>query len=392
MSPRALGWLPSAGVPVELEQLRALWRERDPASDLAQALQTRLSAYQVVLRASGRDALALLLESAARESGRDEVVVPAYTCYSVPAAAVSQGLRVRLVDVGASGQIDPDALARLPLERACAVVVCNLFGIAEPVAPIRALAERHGALAIDDAAQAFGAVAADGAAGARGHAGLLSFGRAKPLSGLGGGALVLQQWPGALHAALDPAPARARALLRAAAYNAALHPLVFRLLASIPALGIGETHFDCEFGRGPIDSAAVALAASALPHADAAADARAERAAEIALRLHERTSLRALLPPAGARAVFPRLFALAPDGVSRDAALAALRRVGAGATSMYPCSLARVRALEAERVGAAECPGADALAARLLTLPAHEGLSGPRLEAAVAAVARVCPR
>lgn len=391
MSRSALGWLPSAGVPVELEQLLGVFRERDPARELCRGLRERLCASEVQLRASGRDALACLLGSAARHSGRSEVVIAAYTCFSVPAAALAQGLHVRLVDVDASGQIDLAALAALPLERACAIVVSNLFGIAEPVAPVRALAERHGALVIDDAAQAFGASAADGAAGARGHAGVLSFGRGKPLSGLGGGALALQHWPAGVEAEACVLPSRGRALLRAAAYNLALQPLVFRLLASIPALGVGETRFEPGFRRGAIDAAAVALVASALPQADAAADRRAARARQIAVQLSQRSSLRPLLPPVGTRAVFARLFALAPDARARDAALAALRSVGAGATAMYPSSLARVPGLSASLVGERACPAADALAERLLTLPAHEGLSGRRLDAAMDALAAVCP-
>jgi dTDP-4-amino-4,6-dideoxygalactose transaminase len=392
MKRAALGWLPSAGTPIDAAQLLALFRERDPARELVRGLRERLSASEISLRASGRDALACLLESAARQSGRGEVVVPAYCCYSVPAAAAAAGLRVRLVDVGEGGQIDTAALAALPLERACAIVVCNLFGIAEPVATLRALGERHGALVIDDAAQAFGAAAADGIAGARGHAGVLSFGRGKPLSGLGGGAFALTDWPERIPSEAAELPSRARALLRAALYNLALRPLAFRMLASIPALGIGETHYETGFRRGAIDASAVALAACALPHASAAADCRAARARKLAACLSERSSLAPLLPPVGARGVFPRLFALAPDPSARNAAIRALRRVGAGATAMYPESLDRLEALASARIGDAECPGARALAARLITLPTHEGLSGSRLERALDALALACPR
>ena len=50
--------------------------------------------------------------------GRDEVLVPAYTCFSIPASAVAAGLCVRLVDVTLSGRIDAKALDPLPLEGA----------------------------------------------------------------------------------------------------------------------------------------------------------------------------------------------------------------------------------------------------------------------------------
>ena len=63
--------------------------------------------------------------------------MPAYTCYSVPAAVVAAGMRVRLVDVDSRGCIDRDDLARQPLESTAAVIVCNLFGLAEPIRDIR---------------------------------------------------------------------------------------------------------------------------------------------------------------------------------------------------------------------------------------------------------------
>ena len=168
-------------------------RARDPAVPLCEGLRALLGfgpEVPVALLASGREALRVAFEELARRSGRREVLVPAYTCYSVPAAAAAAGLRVRLVDVDSGGQLDPEALGRLPLERAAALVVCNLFGIAEPLGAVRELTAEAGIAIIDDAAQALGASGPDGPAGGRGDAGVLSFARGKPLSALGGGALV----------------------------------------------------------------------------------------------------------------------------------------------------------------------------------------------------------
>ncbi len=179
-------------------------------------------------------------------------MLPAYTCFSVPAAAVAAGLRVRLVDVTAEGRIDAEALAKLPLERAAAVVACNLFGFAEPLAPIARATREAGARLVDDAAQAFGAEASDGKAGGRGDLGILSFGRGKPLSALGGGALVVEQTGGAEPGPQPTPGGRLRALASALAYDAALSPRVFGWLAAVPGLGIGETPFEPQFARGGI--------------------------------------------------------------------------------------------------------------------------------------------
>ena len=97
---------------------------------------------------------------------------------------------------------------------------------------------------------------------------MLSFGRSKPLSALGGGALVWKHRP-------DPIPddltlrgrtgpgsscaTRRRHALRAAAYDLARVPAVLRVLAAIPALGIGTTVYDPGFRQGPIQGASSGL-------------------------------------------------------------------------------------------------------------------------------------
>ncbi len=377
----ALGWLPSAGVPITPRQLLRVLRTRDPEGRLFDGVAAHLGVQRVSLRASGRDALRCVLASASRHTGRDEIVLPAYTCFSVAAAAVASGLRVRLVDVTEDGRIDRKCLETLPLERTAAIVVCNLFGLAEPIANTLTLAHAAGVLVVDDAAQAFGALGVDGPAGGRGDIGILSFGRGKPLSGLGGGAIAWNTWPAELPDPRPAEPARAMAALRAAAYDVALAPPVFHALSRIPALGIGETHFDVDFARGPIDPGAMALAAATLPSAGVAADARAAEALRLADRLAP-CGLRPIMAIDGARGVYPRFFGLAPDAAARDAALAALRPIGAGATAMYPTALDQVPGLRPHLCGVEDYPGARDLAARLLTLPSNGGLRANRLRKA----------
>ena len=108
-----------------------------------------------------------------------------------------------------------------------------------------------------------------------GEVGLLSFGRGKPLSALGGGALAWGDSNGAIPA---PPPAAARRLAgvaRALAFDLALQPALFRCLASVPSLGIGETRFDPDFARGGIDGASLCLAAALVPDLERARQDRA---------------------------------------------------------------------------------------------------------------------
>ena len=67
---------------------------------------------------------------------------------------------------------------------------------------------------------------------------------------------------------------------------------------------------------------------------------------------------------------------------ARDAALAALRPIGAGATAMYPTALDQVPGLRPHLCGVEDYPGARDLAARLPTLPSNGGLRANRLRKA----------
>jgi dTDP-4-amino-4,6-dideoxygalactose transaminase len=316
--------------------------------------------------------------------GRDEIWVPGYTCFSIPAAAVAAGLRVRLVEIGLDGRIDLDALTRMPLERAAALVISNLFGVPEPVTTLREILNDRGVALVDDAAQSLGARSAEGPVGGRGEVGVLSFGRGKPLSALGGGALA---WTGSNGPADLPAPARPlSALFRAAVFNLALLPPVFRWLSRIPALGIGETRYDPKFEQGSIDGASLCLAAAVLPGFESANRARARRATASAERIAAETGFSPLVSSEQAEAVYPRLGILAPNATARDEALCALTPIGA--TKMYPSALDAIDALRPSLAEAPNTPVAREFAARLLTLPTSAALSGERVEFALRTLRR----
>jgi perosamine synthetase len=384
--PRRLSRLPPIGGPIGWSEVWAGLRSSNPDEPLRRQLQDLLGAEVITLHASGREALRVALTRLAEQGGRNEVIVPAYTCFSVPASVVAAGLRVRLVDVTSAGWIDPDALARLPLERAAAIVVSNLLGVAEPIEPLRPSLRAAGVALVDDAAQCLGACAPEGPIGARGDVGLLSFGRGKPLSALGGGALAWSRRSDAPNPATKVSPRRLLALLRVVAYDLALVPWMFRTVSGLPFLGIGETHYDPGFRRGAIDGASACLAAALLPGLGDERRRRQDRAERLARRIREATRFTPLVGSPGA-GVYPRLGVLAPCASSRDAALASLSAFGV--TRLYPSSLDCLEALAPERVGDDPCPGARDFAARLLTLPTHAGLHSQHVEEIVRAFERM---
>ncbi|MBW2716086.1 MAG: DegT/DnrJ/EryC1/StrS aminotransferase family protein, partial [Deltaproteobacteria bacterium] len=144
--------LPPGGRSITLSQCHAVLRNRDQQPGLLAGLGASLGTSVLSLHASGREALRVAFSHLAAQRGRDEIWVPGYTCFSIPAAAVAAGLRVRLVEIQLDGCIDRDALARMPLERAAALVVSNLFGVPEPVSGLREILAARGVALVDDAA------------------------------------------------------------------------------------------------------------------------------------------------------------------------------------------------------------------------------------------------
>ncbi len=120
MMPIELTRLAPSGSAIKLATLMDLFIERNPERTLREAIRKRLNANDVTFHASGREAMRVAFCHVAEQTGRQEIIVPAYCCFSIPASAVAAGLQVRLVDIDLRGQIRPSTLAGLPLDRAVA--------------------------------------------------------------------------------------------------------------------------------------------------------------------------------------------------------------------------------------------------------------------------------
>ncbi len=109
---------------------------------LAEALAAMTGSPSLHLTASGRAAFFLILEACKRQRpGRDEVVLPAYTCPVLAYAAQAAGLRLRLVDMEPQTlDYDRAALARAIGPRTLAVVSVHPLGLPRPLDDVRASA------------------------------------------------------------------------------------------------------------------------------------------------------------------------------------------------------------------------------------------------------------
>lgn len=158
-------------------------------AELEAALAGTLGVPHVVAVSSGTDALMLGMMAAGIGPG-DEVITPPNSFVASAAAIRHIGAVPVFADIGADINIDPDAVERAIGPRTRAIMPVHLGGRVCDMDRICALADRHGLLVVEDAAQAFGSKFQDRPAGTFGTVGCFSTHPAKNLNGVGDGGFV----------------------------------------------------------------------------------------------------------------------------------------------------------------------------------------------------------
>jgi len=394
-------YLAPAGTPVTLHDIASGVATSWPAADAAvTAALRRISGLPYVsVVSSGRAAMTIILRAMRRASpGRDEVVIPAYTCYSVPAAIQRAGLKPRLCDVDPSTLgMDPNALARRDLSRTLAVISANLYGLPNDLVAIEAICRAQGVGFLDDAAQALGAALGGRPVGAFGDAGLYSFDKGKVISTMQGGAIVCRE--SALAATIaDEARMLPSAtwlettgnLLRLLVYSVGLRPTLYGVIRRLPFTGLGHTRYETRYPVSRLSRAQTGVAATLLQRVSELNLARRLRAAEYEGILSAMPGIVLPKRQPQAEAAYVRFPVRVPDPAVRNRFIRELDRSGIGASASYPSSLADVPEVVA-RIPAADrdCPGARELARTILTLPTH-AFCPPGLAATVGRVYAAC--
>src|SRR5581483_8507644 len=130
--------------------------------------------------ANGTDALYLAVRAAGIGPG-DEVITVSHTFLATVGAIVYAGATPVLVEIRDDFNMDPDALEAAITPRTKAIMPVHLNGRVCEMDRIMAIAEKHGLVVIEDAAQALGATYKGVKAGAFGLAACFSFYPAKIL-------------------------------------------------------------------------------------------------------------------------------------------------------------------------------------------------------------------
>jgi perosamine synthetase len=311
---------------------------------------------------------------------REVVAVPAYTCFSVPAAIVRAGLKIYPVEIDPKTlDFDTEQLAAVPEEKLLCIVPCNLFGFPNDIPAVRYAARAKGAYVIDDAAQALGSTRDGKLAGTLGDVGIYSLGRGKSVGSVAGGLLVTDSDEIAATIQSEHKDLAAsgtadggRLLLKMFSYSLLLHPRLFWIPNSLPFLKLGTTEFEPSFPARGIHPLSLALLQLLLGNLDGVNQVRRTNAEKITGALRGSRNFEFPTPGASSQPTFLRLPVVARDHATRHRAIALLRDAGIGATAFYPSAICDIPGVKEHMSESSfHRVHAEELSRRLLTLPVH---------------------
>ena len=360
--------------------------DRDPKEVLCRYLIEEVGVKYWIVTNSGRSALTMALMALHRlHPGRDEVIIPAYTSYSVPAAVVRAGLRVRLCDIEVDSLgMSPKELPRVLTSRTLCVLPNHLYGMTCQLKAICEIAREHGLPVLEDAAQAMGPLSKRHAR-VHGDGIIFSLSRGKSIPAAGGGLIgtndeelanACRQELGHLTHGRESA-GLGSALLAAAMANF-MRPSLYWLPARMPFLKLGASIYNPFFEIGSMSKFQAALAVRLLRSFTALQKLREKNAIRLRQGLETldgdlaMRGFRVLWPKNGEAGDFLRLPVLFKEATDRDRVISQLEGQGLGATAGYPSAIHEIPELKSQLSNdQGDFPSATWVSRQLVTLPTH---------------------
>ena len=348
-----------------------------PEATVVEAISTRYRPRSILRTDSGTSALTVALQTTARSR---IVALPAFCCFDVATAVAGADVGIVFYDIDPA-TLGPDfeSLRQALRRGATVILVAHLYGVPIDMSTTLELAAEAGATVIEDAAQGAGASLAGKPLGTFGSMGILSFGRGKGCTGGRGGALLAND--GAAMEALADAGAalgrRSRGWRELASIWAQwlfARPALYRIPASVPLLGLGETVY-----RNPTPprqpsavSARILSVTWSLTEREAAR--RRENAARLSLRVDLARECTSVSVPAAGLPGYLRLPILTSESARASARNGEARDLGI--MPGYPSPLADLPVMGDRCVHSIpDLPGARQLSESLCTLPTHSKLA-----------------
>jgi perosamine synthetase len=410
--------LPPAAAPIYLRDIlsgiSALYHGRQELARFKYELKDYFGVQHCFLVSSGKAALTLIL-SALKElhPNKNKVLIPAYTCYSVPSAIVRACLKIKLCDM------DPETLdfnynqlskiihppntqlnqlnqlnepnepkqlnepnePKQPNKPFLAIIPAHLFGIPSDIERLRLLLGNAEIVIVEDAAQAMAGKQNDKKLGTFGDVSFFSLGRGKALSTVEGGIILTNRD--------DIARKISKILNHIAGYNVVelvklisealslsllMRPTLFWLPKSLPFLSLGATIYDSNFKIRQMTSFQAGMAKSWRNKISKFQNCRAKNSIAWTnlIKSLDTNELSAINHPPDSDLI---RFPIRVDNLSlKKAILSQSEQKGLGIMPGYPDSINGIKQLR-DVFPNQEFPVAKEYSQKLLTLPVHPYVS-----------------
>ncbi len=374
--------LPPAGAPIYVKDLiSGIGGMVRPAKALKKfecELRSYFGVKHVFLVSSGKAALTLILEALSHITNKDEVVIPSYTCFSVPSAVVRAGLKPVICDIEQdSFEYDIRSLDRVVGKKTLCVIVTHLFGIPCDLKSTLSVARSVGSCVVEDCAQAMGVELGGKRVGTIGDVGFFSLGRGKSLCAVSGGIIITntdriaEVLSKKVSELKTPGMMEQLSIFCVATF---LHifsrPSLYWFPSGLPFLNIGKTIFSTDFPVEKLAGFNAGLAADWESKLETLNDVRRQRAGAYREALKDDGFL-LVREPVGSRPAYLRFPLVADSPAKREKVCGKLMACGLGASSNYPTGIADITELNFSDEQKARGRVGHSLAQRILTLPTH---------------------
>jgi dTDP-4-amino-4,6-dideoxygalactose transaminase len=340
-----------------------------------QSLQEYFGSRHVFLVSSGKAALTLSLMALKSSSAKREVIIPAYTCYSMPAAVLAAGLKPVLCDINPETfDFDHELLERTITPNTLGVIAHHLFGIPSDIDRVRAICRPHGIAVIEDAAQAMGVETAGRKLGTLGDVGVFSLGRGKNITCGSGGIVVTnsdaiaadlaRQFP---YFDAQPAGEMLADFAKLIFMAIFIRPQLYWIPAAVPFLRLGQTIFPKTVKLRRLSG----LQAGLLHHWQKRLAQSNQQRSEVAASVSRELSV---APAPGPTHPYLRLPIFAATRQNRERIHSLAQRRGLGVSLAYPTPINEIPEISGIYDGK-RYPSARSVADRILTLPTHHWIS-----------------
>lgn len=376
--------LSPAGAPIGfksiLHGIKAELCRDDSISTFREQVRTYFGCNHVFLLSSGKAALCLVLKALRTISGKNEVVIPAYSSFCLASAVAAAGVAVKICDIDPDYlDFDLEHLEKLVDDKTLAVIPVHLFGLVARLNEIAKIAYSQGAYVIEDAAQATGAQYEGRFVGTIGNVGIYSLGRGKSVSTIHGGIIVTEddKIASIISEQISRLPAvvvirRLEMLFYALGLSFFLNPSLFFIPNHIPFLRLGANIYDPGFTSYAFSRFQAGMGISVFDRIDTYNNQRRFCAQTISAKIKKLEYIR--LPSVAAKSdpSYTRFPVIFEDQEVRDNIYKKLSNAKLGVSKNFPYPLCDLKEFVARLLNEQDnFDVARKLSQTLLTIPTH---------------------